>query len=81
MNPLHWKREHQWALGLAVALGAFVVALIAYRTINVGMCRSYLYGLNLACVFRYWWGTILFWPFAGALIGGAVVYIRQLLRQ
>ncbi|HEV2562427.1 MAG TPA: hypothetical protein VGT78_09825 [Rhizomicrobium sp.] len=71
MNPLKWKKEYQIALSIAVALGAFL---------------GWLYGLqNVDWMFHhhYWfdyWLAVGKWSALGALIGGALIYVWQLLR-
>jgi hypothetical protein len=79
MNPLEWKREHQITLICAVALGGLIGAILGlfylspnrhFEICDVG--HSYGFCLVLYLPIR--------WIVWGALIGGAVGYIRQLLR-
>lgn len=82
MNPLYWKREHQWALGVAIALGIFVGAVIAYRGVAPHLLmytsgRGFSWGYFLSEK----WRTLVGWPLFGAIVAGGVVYVRQLLRS
>jgi len=80
MNPLHWRREHQIALAVAAALGAFVGLLYGFNYVrgvpgcswfDTGYCHD-AYSAYLRAVLK--------WPLFGAIIGGGIVYVRQLLR-
>ena len=71
MNPLAWRREHQVALVLGAVLGAMIVLVLGfmYRGLNYATLSSEL----------IWSGSTLRWALLGALIGGCLVYVRQLL--
>jgi Mg/Co/Ni transporter MgtE len=71
MNPLAWRREHQVALLLGGVLGAVIALVVGfmYRGLNYGTLSSEL----------FWsWSTIR-WGVLGALLGGFMIYVRQLL--
>ena len=76
MNPLEWKRERQVALICAVALGGLIGAILGLFYLNPNphfeTCDAYEFCLALHLPIR--------WIVWGALIGGVVGYIRQLLR-
>jgi hypothetical protein len=85
MNPLEWKREHQIALACAVALGC-LVGMIAgllvtpdYVSFRWGKlwCN---YGYTCVYLLQGYWLFILLWISLGAVVGAALVYVRQLLR-
>lgn len=87
MNPLGWKREHQVALLVASAIGAFVVTAFMFRTIS--SCAGRFTGsTEYYPVFGILWGPflaecgilIIGWPTVGTIIGAAIVYVCQLLR-
>jgi hypothetical protein len=87
MNPLDWKREHQFALALAAALGAFVCTLAMFHTVTscassfTGSTRFYpLFGIDWGPFLSGCWFQILIWPLAGSISGATIVYIRQLMR-
>lgn len=87
MNPLHWRREHQLGLGLAMIIGAVVGTLVGYLIYAVGK------GADGAASFRIWsWTCKIFssycmsgacsnitWTLFGALLGAAVIYVRRLM--
>jgi hypothetical protein len=75
MNPLQWRSEHQVALLLGVVLGialGFVAGYIHHdiRFENAASFSTYLTG-----------GSALRWGVFGALVGGTIIYIQQLLRE
>lgn len=75
MNPANWKREHQVALGVAMLVGAALGILALYLSTQPpgGYLSLWLW--------RRDWAELFVWPAIGALLGGGVVYVRQLLRQ
>jgi hypothetical protein len=87
MNPLTWKREHQLALLCAITLGGVAGLLF-------GLWHVAEYGYSIrwssGCVYYPanscysftpgYWLRIAFWIMLGGAFGGAMVYIRQLLR-
>ena len=85
MNPFEWKREHQIALICAVGVGCVVgVILGAFVTpsyVSFRWGRLWCdYGYSCVYFLQGYWLLILFWTMLGGVVGGAVVYIRQLLR-
>lgn len=75
MNPLQWRSEHQVALLLGVVVGialGFVAGYIHHdiRIDNAAAFSSYLMK-----------GSALRWGVLGALIGGTIIYIQQLLHE
>ena len=86
MNPLDWRREHQVALLLGGVIGIALGLLIGYMydTLwsmfvvtttatagNPNPPRALMAWLGSGSSFR--WGAF------GALVGGAMIYTRQLL--
>ena len=78
MNPLHWKREHRVALGVAAANGA-ALAVIAAFAIGYSEANKVTTPFTWWMEHRAldWWGWILF----GALIGAGWIYAGRLLRN
>lgn len=77
INPLGWRPEHKIALILALIVGAVIGFITGYFAIAVrygaeGGPRfsSYMAGLI------YYSG--LWWAITGAMVGGALVYIKML---
>jgi hypothetical protein len=74
MNPLQWRSTHQVALLLGVVVGiALFVAGYIHHNIhfeNAGEFSHYLAG-----------GSALRWGVFGALVGGTIIYIQQLLHE
>jgi xanthine/uracil permease len=75
MNPLQWRSEHQVALLLGVLVGIALGFVTGYmhhnvRFENAAEFSSYLTG-----------GSALRWGIFGALVGGTIIYIRQLLHE
>ena len=70
MNPLRWRHEHQVALLLGAVLG-----------IAMGLLVWFLHnGVQYATLRETIWTWSTFrWGVFGALIGAAIVYVRQLL--
>jgi hypothetical protein len=83
MNPLRWKRDHQIALALSMCVGAAIGLWLSWH--QIWECGSMyrngygqlvdLGGFAMGC-FSQWFLKPLLW----AVIGGAGVFIRQLLR-
>jgi hypothetical protein len=71
MNPFAWRCEHQLALVLGAVLGAVIFLVIGfmYRGLNYGILSSEL----------FWSSSTVRWATLGALIGGCLVYVRQLM--
>jgi len=76
MNPVRWKREHQIALGIAGIIGATLGVLVAYTTRLSPNSMGFFYWLDTRG-----WPDVIWWALLGALIGGGIVYARQLLRS
>jgi hypothetical protein len=73
MNPFQWRREHQVALLLAAIVGAALGFIIGYMHHNVRYEDATAFSLYLTA------GSAFRWCVFGALIGGTVVYIRELM--
>lgn len=70
MNPLKWKRERRVALAAAICIGFLVGTIFGY------FVEPHLDG----SFWPIYWPLIFMWTAIGGFIGGAVFYIRQLLR-
>jgi hypothetical protein len=73
MNPLQWRGKHQVALLLGVVVGialGFVAGYMHHDIRNAAAFSSYLTG-----------SSALRWGVFGALIGGTIIFIQQLLRE
>jgi hypothetical protein len=72
MNPLKWRREHQVALVLGALIG-----------VAVGLAIGFIYnGVHYVTLFPWLaGGSALRWGVFGALVGGATIYMRQLLHD
>ncbi len=71
MNPLAWRREHQVALLLGAVIGiavGLVVDLIYHSPGHYGT-----YGEVVWSYSGFRWGGL------GAIVGGAIIYVRELL--
>lgn len=84
MNPLNWRREHQVALLLGGAIGIATGLVVGY------MFESYwsLFAVLATAgssgpprTVETWLGSgsSFRWGVFGALLGGAIIYTRQLL--
>ena len=77
MNPLTWNREHQLGLLIAAAIGAALGDVLGYFVYAVGWGEG-------AVPFENWFWRPSFgalgWALFGAVIGGASVYVRCLMR-
>ena len=73
MNPFNWRREHQVALVLGAIIGAVLLIVVGfmYRGANYGTLSSGL----------FWSASTFRWGVLGILIGGSLVYVRQLLHS
>lgn len=82
-NLFHWRREHQVALLSAIALGAIIALILAiamsdtFTRFRIGKVYC-----NYDCWYLLsgYWLRIIGWSAFGGLVGGTLVYIRQLLR-
>lgn len=74
MNPLQWRSEHQVALLLGAVVGIALGFVTGYMHHNIhlhdGSFSTYLTE-----------GSALRWGVFGALIGGTIIYIQQLLHE
>ena len=75
MNPLRWRSKHQVALLLGVVVGIALGFVTGYMHHNIhfqdgALFSSYFTG-----------GSALRWGVFGALIGGTIIYIQQLLHE
>lgn len=75
MNPANWKREHQVALCIAIALGAALGGLTLYLATGAGSPTLDVW------LWRRSWPELILWPAMGAIIAGGIVYVHQLLRR
>ena len=77
MNPLNWSREHQIALLVAALIGAALATVLGYLVYAVGWGEG-------AVPFASWlWrllGGPIWWALFGAVIGGASIFVRNLMR-
>jgi hypothetical protein len=67
MNPLHWKREHQVAFLGATAVGGCIGIFAELHQVEASA--------------NFHWLQVEFWGAAGAVMGAAGAFIRQLLRD
>lgn len=73
MNPLQWRSEHQVALLLGVVVGIALGFFAGYIHHDIRID-------NTAAFSNYFTrGSAFRWGIFGALIGGTIIYIRQLL--
>jgi hypothetical protein len=70
INPLTWRREHQLALIVAAIIGVIIGLAVGYMYHRVQFATSSLW---------FWSWSSFRWAAIGAIIGAAVVYIRQLV--
>ena len=72
MNPFAWRAEHKTALLLGAIIGTAILLMIGfmYRGLNYGTITSEL----------FWSASTVRWAILGALLGGAIVYVRRLLQ-
>jgi hypothetical protein len=77
MNPLNWSREHQLAMLIAAVIGAALATVLGYLVYASGWGEG-------AVPFESWlwrvFGGPIWWALFGAVIGGAIVFVRNLLR-
>ena len=76
MNPLSWSREHQTALCLAALIAAALATVLGYLVYAAGWGDG-------AVPFGNWLGRLLdgpiWWALFGAVIGCAIIFVRNLL--
>jgi hypothetical protein len=76
MNPLNWSREHQIALCVAALIGAALATVLGYLVYAAGWGEG-------AVPFGSWLGRLfdgpIWWAVFGVVIGGAVIFVRNLL--
>jgi hypothetical protein len=70
INPLTWRREHQLALIVAAIIGVIIGLAVGYMYHRVQFATSSLW---------FWSWSSFRWAAIGAIIGAAVIYIRQLV--
>ncbi|MGD0533044.1 MAG: hypothetical protein ABSA62_12465, partial [Methyloceanibacter sp.] len=83
MNPLLWRREHQIALLVAAGIGCILGITIGYAISDYdGFHPFWVYLVGGWCChsIQVYDGRSLISGLLGAITGGAIVYIRQLLR-
>ena len=74
MNPLQWRSEHQVALLLGVVVGIALGFVTGYMHNNIHL-HDGSFSLYLSR------GSALRWGVLGALVGGTIIYMQQLLRE
>jgi hypothetical protein len=87
MNPVTWRREHQLALILGGVIGIAIGLLIGYiydtlwSMFVVAMTATAGNAPNPPRVLTAWLGSgsSFRWGAFGALVGGLMIYTRQLL--
>ncbi len=88
VNPFRWHREHAIALVLAIALGCVCGVGLGY-VVSGDYFKYYIgsprgpfaaYLLGPGNVWPYDWRSFK-WGLFGAIVGGTLVYIRQLLSR
>ena len=75
MNPLQWRSEHQVALLLGVVVGIALGFVAGYMHHDIRIDNTAAFSNYLTK------GSALRWGVFGALIGGTIIYIRQLLHD
>ena len=75
MNPLQWRSKHQVALLLGVVVGIALGFVTGYMHNNIHFENAAAFSTYLTG------GSALRWGVFGALIGGAIIYIQQLLHE
>ena len=75
MNPLLWRSEHQVALLLGVVVGIALGFVIGYIHHNIHFENAEEFSRHLTG------GSALRWGVFGALVGGTIIYMRQLLHE
>ena len=75
MNPLQWRSEHQVALLLGVMLGIALGFLAGYMHHDIRIDNAAAFSNYVTK------GSALRWGVFGALIGGTIIYIQQLLHK
>src|SRR5258707_9262545 len=77
MNPFSWSREHQLGLLVAALIGAALGTVLGYIVYAVGWGEG-------ALPFENWisrpLGGAIWWALFGAVIGGASIFVRNLMR-
>ena len=84
MNPLNWRRTHQVALLFGAAIGMTIGLLVGYVYGSYWSLLAVLAtagGSGPPRAVEAWLGTGsgFRWGATGALVGGAIIYTRQLL--
>jgi len=78
MNPLNWSREHQIALCVVALIGAALATVLGYLVYAAGWGEG-------AVPFGNWLGRLfdgaIWWALFGAVIGGAIIFVRNLLHS
>lgn len=74
MNPLNWRRPHQMALLLGAVLGIALEFITGYIHENVHYANP-TFSLYLTGGSAFRWGLF------GAIVGGTVIYIQQLMHE
>jgi len=88
MNPLKWHREHQAALILGVVIGIALWLAIGFMydglhsAISPATANAAFHDQTMTGIMA-WLGTGSAWRWGifGALVGGGLLYTRQLLHE
>jgi hypothetical protein len=75
MNPLQWRSGHQVALLLGVVVGIALGFVTGYMHHDIHFENAAALSIYLTK------GSPLRWGVFGALVGGTIIYIRQLLHE
>lgn len=83
MNPLRWRREHQLAFVSSALLGSSIGGLLFILVLAETYYPPLWCGFGShgwTCWVNGYVVRVMMWVTLGALVGLAIVYIRQLLR-
>lgn len=78
MSRIQWNKNHRVALAISVIIGIVAGVIVGYIVYAVGRGAdggiSFGRWLEFPLRFRGLW-----WAIVGAIIGGAIVYVKRLL--
>jgi H+/Cl- antiporter ClcA len=82
MNPLEWKREHQIALLISAGIGFVFGFIFGLQEVSLRGYELYWSGdhVNDHSI-NFYWAIVVVIGLLGALIGAAIIYAAQLMRQ
>ena len=80
MNPIHWNKNHQAALAIAVIIGIVAGVIVGYivYAISRGAGGAMNFGLWLEYPLRH---RVFWWAIVGGIIGAAMLYVKHLLKD